>query len=102
MQETEFSLCRPAPGYWCVECCLKKADGVNPCCNLGKLSDGSRGCMGHSTINESKELPELSSCKDFFCHPEILDNQDGLKRIREAILAKTPREFRISDFIKGY
>jgi hypothetical protein len=100
MQETEFSLCRPTPGYWCVECCLKKADGANPCCNLGKLPDGSRGCLGHQTIKRSEELPELTDCIDFFCHPEILNNPDEIKRIREAILANPPGEFKISNFVK--
>lgn len=99
MQETEFSLCRPAKGYSCVECCTKKADGVSPCCNLGRLSDRSRGCTGHSTIGGSKELPELSSCKDFFCAPELINNPAEIKKITERILAKPPGEFKISEFI---
>jgi hypothetical protein len=99
MQETEFSICRPAPGYWCVECCTKRADGVNPCCNLGRLPDGSRGCLGHSTLVGYKELPELQNCIDFIYHPGLLNNPTELKRIREAILANPPGEFKISDFI---
>ena len=99
MQETEFLLCRPAKGYWCCECCTKKADGVNPCCNLGKLADGSRGCLGHQTLDDPEELPELPSCRDLFPHTEILNNSDELKRVREKILANPPGEFRISDFL---
>ena len=98
IQETEFSICRPAPGYWCVECCTKKADGCNPCCILGKLVDGSRGCLGHQSI-KNPELPEIGSCVDFFCHPEILDDPDEVKRIHEAVLGTPPGEFKISDFI---
>jgi len=98
MQETEFSICRPAPGYWCVECCTKRADGNNPCSVLGKLPDESRGCLGHQTIDGFKKLHESQLCMDFFCWPELLNNPDDLKRVCEAILKKPPGEFKMSDY----
>ena len=65
---------------------------------MGKLSDGSRGCLGHQTI-ENPELPQIPSCKEFFCRPELLKNPDELAKVREKILANPPGEFKISDFV---
>lgn len=97
MQETEFSVCRPAPGFWCVECCTTRAGEGNPCCILGRLSDGSRGCLGHESIDNPK-LPQTQFCKENNCVPNSLNNVEDLKRIREAILKNPPGEFKMSDF----
>lgn len=67
MLENKFSDCRPDSKHWCVECCTKRADGHNPCCNLGRLPDGTRGCLDHQTINNPQELPETEFCKRFTC-----------------------------------
>ena len=93
LQETEFSICRPASGYWCVECCAMVG-----CCNLGRLSDRTRGCLGHQTI-KNPELPERELCKNLICLPDTFNNPQEINRIREAILAKPPGEFKISDFL---
>jgi hypothetical protein len=97
-QEVEFSICRPAQDYWCVECCTQRADGTNPCCNLGKLSDGSRGCLGHITI-DNPVLPQTQFCIDNSCISESLNNSEDLNTIRQAILVKPPGEFKMSDFL---
>jgi hypothetical protein len=93
MQEREFSLCRPAPGYWCVRCCE-----VDRCPVLGRLSDGTRGCTGHMTI-ANPEIHQLLSCKDHICYRKYFSNPDNIDKVREAILARPPGEFRISDFV---
>jgi hypothetical protein len=65
------------------------------CCNLGRLPDGTRGCLGHQTI-KNPELPERELCKNLICLPDNLNNPRGLKRISEAILANPPGEFKMS------
>jgi hypothetical protein len=101
LQESEFPICRPDSKHWCVECCTKRGDGYNPCCNLGKLPDGTRGCLGHQTIGSPEELPKLPSSKSFFCLSETLNNHDNVERIRKMILASPPGEFKVSDFLKS-
>lgn len=94
LQEAKFSVCRPAPGYWCVECCANVG-----CCNFSQLPDGSGGCLGHQSI-DNPELPERELCKSLVCLPDALNNPREIKRIREAVLANPPGEFKISDFVK--
>ena len=95
MQEIEFPLCRPAPGYWCVRCCE-----IIRCPVLDRLPDGTRGCLGHFTVPvPNPEIHQLPSCKDHICYRDFFNNPDNLNRVREAILAKPPGEFRMSDFV---
>jgi len=59
----EINFCRPDNSHYCTVCCQGRG-----CTNLGKLEDGSSGCLGHTSIeNKSQEISQTEFCKSLSC-----------------------------------
>lgn len=90
MTKPKELLCRVGE-HWCTDCCK----GRN-CSNLGDLSDGSRGCLGHSTINSSGAPSQPQLCVDFSC----LDFYDiDPDQAKELIQSLPPGEFSMQNIL---
>lgn len=85
-------LCRPDDFHYCVECCQGRK-----CCLLGKLEDGTLGCLGHHG-RKMDSLTQTEFCKSFNC----LRPYEDPKILRKIIAELPPGEFRMSNVIKTY
>ena len=92
-------------GYWCVECCESR-----PCCNLGKLQDGTRGCPGYY-MKEGEKIdgvfPISDICKVYDCLKNRssegvkLDTPEMYQKIYEKIKERPAGEYKMyKDIVK--
>jgi len=94
------TFCRPDAKHWCIECCP-----IEGCCLLGKLSDGSRGCLGHPSNRPTNErvLPQRPLCRDFNCkskYPKIGDQES--QAVVDLIRTLPNGQFKLSEVISMY
>jgi hypothetical protein len=92
---SQFSLCRPTPNHWCIECC-----SLRGCHLLGTLPDGTEGCLSHQTGN-NKGLTETELCRKFVCYPNILKDPDKQEKILKAVQNTPPGRINIDNFVKN-
>ncbi len=93
--------------YWCVECCEGRE-----CCNLGKLPDNTRGCLGYNVKSgeeseKTGDIPIPDFCKSFYCwerrivNGTKIDTPEMLKKTYEAIKKRPVGEYKMdADIIK--
>jgi len=88
---SDNSLCRPDNIHWCIECCRKG------CPLLGKLNDGTIGCLGHNGRRTPDNLTQISLCQKFDCLEG--KSQKEKEEIRQLIAKLPPGEFKMSQVL---
>ncbi|MFC1625658.1 hypothetical protein ACFL1Q_01285 [Patescibacteria group bacterium] len=92
-EDESITICRPDDDHYCVECCYMRG-----CANFGKLSDGTRGCLGHpkqDTISPD-DFPILPSCAKYSClFDGSISNTVNIKHIKEYISMLPSGEFKM-------
>lgn len=95
---TTETLCRLAEKHWCVDCCFRS--GI-PCYGLGRLTDGSKGCLVYDgpDINGIHKPP---LCDDFNCLTLCgIEDPAMIVKIRQTIVSQPPGEFKMTFILLG-
>lgn len=92
---SEISICRPDSEHWCVECCQGRR-----CSNLGRLPDGTRGCLGHGG-REDLGFPKPPFCQEVNClREEYSSDAETIGRICQEVARMPPGEFKMSEVLE--
>ena len=96
-----MEFCRPDANHYCVECCNRSDRG---CSNLGVLPNGTRGCLGHASLDKplADVFPQLPSCRDLSTcfSKEIATNPEKILLIKNAITTLPPGEFKMGKVLQ--
>lgn len=104
--EKEISLCRPDKEHYCIECCTKMLDGNTLCTNIGRLPDGTRGCLSHASIITDKlpkgaSFPEKDLCREMSCPKMYSLSKEAIQCALKVISSCPPGEISVPRIIKA-